>query len=128
MEQQAIRNRWDIPEVAKTAIINRQVDIACSDKVRPRESTAAARCLLMMESQNIAAPVIDCRFNEEAQELTRAEEELFYKMAQLPHEELGRVFEAAKNHLEHPNTVRVEFVNDFFDKPKIENIGVDPAA
>lgn len=52
IERQALKQRWEIPEKYKPAIINRQVQIAIDPKSSNRESTSAAKALLSMESQN----------------------------------------------------------------------------
>ena len=52
MEQRAVQQRWAIPEAARAAIVDRQVELATTGK--PREATAAARALIAMEAQNQA--------------------------------------------------------------------------
>ena len=50
----AIRQRWPIPADKRAALIGRQVEIATSKTVSPRESTAAFKSVLAAEAQNIA--------------------------------------------------------------------------
>jgi len=57
--EKAIRQRWPIPEECRAAIIQRQIDLATSDKVEPRESTSAAKAILAAEAQNIEQEKLD---------------------------------------------------------------------
>ena len=50
----AIRQRWPIPADKRAALIGRQVEIATSKTVSPRESTAAFKSVLAAEAQNIS--------------------------------------------------------------------------
>ena len=50
----AIRNKWPIREEIREALIERQVAIATSKTVSPRESTSAFRSLVAANQQNIA--------------------------------------------------------------------------
>ena len=51
--ERALRERWPIPYEKRGAIVERQVEIATNGECSPRESTSAARCLVMMDGQNI---------------------------------------------------------------------------
>ncbi len=51
----AIKKRWPIPDGKREALIDRQIAIAESDSVSPRESTSAFKAVLAADQQNIAA-------------------------------------------------------------------------
>ena len=52
MEQNAIKQRWPVPDERRAGIINRQADIATDPEASNREATSAARCLISAERQN----------------------------------------------------------------------------
>ena len=51
----AIKKCWPIPPEKRAALVNRQIEIATDEDVKPRESTAAFRSIISAEQQNIAA-------------------------------------------------------------------------
>ena len=55
IEQMAVKHGWPVPADKKQAIVDRQIDIATNGK--DRTATAAARVLVSMEAQNIAANI-----------------------------------------------------------------------
>ena len=53
--ERAIRQKWPIPDDKRKALIDRQVAVATSEEVSPRESTSAFRSILAANAQNLAA-------------------------------------------------------------------------
>jgi hypothetical protein len=53
--EQAVRDEWPIPVQFRPAIVNRQMHIAVDPSVDPRIQIAAARVLVAMNAQNLAA-------------------------------------------------------------------------
>lgn len=57
--EKAVKENWPIPEKYRTAIVNRQVQIAIDPEQSARANTSAARCLVSMNAQNMEqAPLI----------------------------------------------------------------------
>jgi hypothetical protein len=53
--ERAIRQRWPIPENMRQALIERQIEIATSVEVSPREATSAFNAVMAADKQNQAA-------------------------------------------------------------------------
>lgn len=54
LEQMAVRHRWGMTDESRTAVMNRQIRTAIDPDTDERRATAAASCLVKMESQNQA--------------------------------------------------------------------------
>ena len=84
MERKAAKLGWNIPDIHKQAIVDGQVEIALDPAASPREKTSAAKCLVSMESQNIAISLSPVTTAEEKIEPVSAVELLAAMKATIP--------------------------------------------
>ena len=53
IEQRAVRERWAVPTDQRQVIVSNMVESSVLETGSARQATAAVRCLIQMEAQNI---------------------------------------------------------------------------